>query len=86
MASWRYFGIQSYQLSWAESATLAVLPNAPSLIYQGKSKIAQPTLLKLNQEGVIDKQTYELSIDEPLPQNRMIYHKLPSFIATCCQE
>jgi penicillin-binding protein 1C len=26
------------------------------------------------------------SIDEPLPQNRMIYHKLPSFIATCCQE
>ena len=28
MASWRYFGVQSHQLSWAESATLAVLPNA----------------------------------------------------------
>ena len=73
MASWRYFGVQSHQLSWAESATLAVLPNAPSLIYPGKNQIKllnkrNRLLLKLNQEGVIDKQTYELSIDEPLPQ------------------
>src|SRR5690606_8025591 len=27
MASWRYFGLSPDQLSWAESATLAVLPN-----------------------------------------------------------
>jgi penicillin-binding protein 1C len=38
MASWRYFGVQSQQLSWAQSATLAVLPNAPSLIYPGKNQ------------------------------------------------
>ena len=25
-------------------------------------------MLKLHQEGIIDKQTYELSIEEPLPQ------------------
>jgi len=73
MAAWRYFGVQSNQLSWAESATLAVLPNAPSLIYPGKNQIKllekrNRLLLKLNQEGIIDKQTYELSIDEPLPQ------------------
>lgn len=73
MAAWRYFGVQSNQLSWAESATLAVLPNAPSLIYPGKNQIKllekrNRLLLKLNQEGVIDQQTYELSIDEPLPQ------------------
>ena len=73
MAAWRYFGVQSNQLSWAESATLAVLPNAPSLIYPGKNQIKllekrNRLLQKLNQEGVIDKQTYELSIDEPLPQ------------------
>lgn len=72
MASWRYFGLKSSQLSWAESATLAVLPNAPSLIYPGKNQIKllekrNRLLLKLNQEGIIDKQTYELSIDEPLP-------------------
>ena len=73
MASWRYFGIQSHQLSWAESATLAVLPNAPSLIYPGKNQLKlvnkrNALLLKLHREGIIDKQTYELSIDEPLPQ------------------
>ena len=73
MASWRYFGVQSNQLSWAENAVLAVLPNAPSLIYPGKNQIKllnkrNRLLLKLHQEGIIDKQTYELSIEEPLPQ------------------
>src|SRR5690606_11247300 len=38
MASWRYFGVAPHQLSWAEAATLAVLPNAPSLIYPGKNQ------------------------------------------------
>jgi penicillin-binding protein 1C len=73
MASWRYFGVQSYQLSWAESATLAVLPNAPSLIYPGKNQIKlmrkrNALLLKLYREKIIDKLTYELAIKEPLPQ------------------
>lgn len=73
MASWRYFGVQSHQLSWAESATLAVLPNAPSLIYPGKNQQKlrvkrDRLLLKLQKENIIDKQTYELSIAEPLPQ------------------
>lgn len=73
MASWRYFGVQSNQLSWAENATLAVLPNAPSLIYPGKNQIKllnkrNRLLLKLKQEGIIDQQTYELSVEEPLPQ------------------
>jgi penicillin-binding protein 1C len=73
MASWRYFGVQSNQLTWAESATLAVLPNAPSLIYPGKNqeklrRKRNNLLLKLNKNGIIDQQTYELAIDEPLPQ------------------
>ena len=73
MASWRYFGVQSQQLSWAETATLAVLPNAPSLIYPGKNQQKlrdkrDRLLLKLQREGVIDQQTYELAIAEPLPQ------------------
>ena len=38
VASWRYFGRLPSELSWAESATLAVLPNAPSLIYPGKNQ------------------------------------------------
>jgi penicillin-binding protein 1C len=73
MAAWRYFGVQSNQLSWAENATLAVLPNAPSLIYPGKNQIKllnkrNRLLLKLHNEGIIDQQTYELAIEEPLPQ------------------
>ncbi len=73
MASWRYFGVQSHQLSWAESATLAVLPNAPSLIYPGKNqeklrRKRNALLLKLYKEHIIDKMTYALSVQEPLPK------------------
>jgi penicillin-binding protein 1C len=73
MAAWRYFGVQSSQLSWAENAVLAVLPNAPGLIYPGKNQIKllrkrNHLLLKLHNAGIIDKLTYELSIEEPLPQ------------------
>ncbi|WP_333780800.1 penicillin-binding protein 1C [Tenacibaculum pacificus] len=73
MASWRYFGLQPHQLSWAETATLAVLPNAPSLIYPGKNqqrlKEKRNRLLKkLYQQKIIDAITYELSLEETLPQ------------------
>ena len=72
-ASWRYFNRKSSELSWAESATLAVLPNAPNLIYPGKNQ--QKLLVKRNRllkklltKKVIDSLTYELSILEDLPQ------------------
>ena len=73
VAAWRYFGVQPHQLSWAESATLAVLPNAPALIYPGKNQTQllnkRNTLLrKLYTEHIIDSLTYELSILEALPQ------------------
>ncbi|WP_029447678.1 penicillin-binding protein 1C [Cellulophaga baltica] len=73
VASWRYFGLLPHQLSWAESATLAVLPNAPSLIYPGKnqSKLLlkrNRLLLKLFNQGVIDGTTYNLALLEDLPQ------------------
>jgi len=73
VASWRYFGVQPHQLSWAESATLAVLPNAPSLIYPGKNQQKlilkrNRLLLKLRQENKIDSLTYQLALQEKLPQ------------------
>ncbi len=72
-AAWRYFNRNASDLSWAESATLAVLPNAPSLIYPGKNQQRlldkrNRLLKKLNQNGTIDTLTYELSIAEGLPQ------------------
>ena len=71
-ASWRYFNRPADQLSWAESATLAVLPNAPSLIFPGKNQMRLESkrnrvLAYLLSEGTIDSLTYELSIMEPLP-------------------
>jgi len=72
-ASWRYFNRDASQLSWAESATLAVLPNAPSLIYPGKNqeqlfRKRNRLLHKLMEQEIIDSLTYQLSIAEGLPQ------------------
>ena len=71
-ASWRYFGIPSNQLSWGQSASLAVLPNAPSLIFPGKNeeilkRKRDRLLLKLYENEIIDQTTYELSLEEKLP-------------------
>ncbi|TWO33826.1 penicillin-binding protein 1C [Seonamhaeicola sediminis] len=72
-ASWRYFNRSAYNLSWAESATLAVLPNAPSLIYPGKNENKllnkrNRLLKKLLEKNIIDSLTYNLSIAEGIPQ------------------
>lgn len=88
MASWRYFGLQPHQLSWAETATLAVLPNAPSLIYPGKNqqklKLKRDNLLKkLFNQAIIDKITYELAIEEKLPKKPYI---LPNIASHFVQE
>jgi penicillin-binding protein 1C len=37
-AAWRYFGRPANELSWAEAAMLAVLPNSPSLIHISKNR------------------------------------------------
>lgn len=73
MAAWRYFGTDAHNLSWAEAATLAVLPNAPSLIYPGKNQERlsvkrNKLLLKLFENKKIDEVTYQSAILEPLPQ------------------
>ncbi|MDH6359078.1 penicillin-binding protein 1C [Parabacteroides sp. PF5-9] len=71
-AAWRYFGHAVDQLSWAEAATLAVLPNAPAIIHPGKSREAllkkrNRLLNRLLESGRIDVSTYELALSEPLP-------------------
>jgi penicillin-binding protein 1C len=71
-ASWRYYGRGPEKLSWAESATLAVLPNAPGLIYPGRNQEKLRTkrnrlLDRLFTAKIIDKETCELGKLEPLP-------------------
>ena len=72
-ASWRYFNRSPASLTWAEAATLAVLPNQPSLVHPGANRAVllekRNTLLQeLYARGRIDAQTLELSLAEPLPQ------------------
>ena len=79
-ASLKYFNRAPEQLSWAEAALLAVLPNSPALIYPGKNnhllKDKRDRLLgKLHRYGLMDKDTYQLAIAEPLPQQ---LHKPPT--------
>jgi penicillin-binding protein 1C len=71
-ASWRYFGRPAADLTWAESATLAVLPNAPSLMHPGKNReelLAKRNRLldRLFEIGELDSVTWSLSKLEPLP-------------------
>jgi len=71
-ASWRYFGCSANQLSWGESAGLAVLPNSPSQIFPGKNseqllRKRDRLLHELFLNHTIDQVTYELAISEPLP-------------------
>ena len=79
MAAYRYFGIDPFQLSWAQAATLAVLPNAPGLIFPGNNQLAllrkRDALLRyLNKSGKIDNMELQLSLQEPLPEKP---HQLP---------
>ena len=71
-ASWRYFGRAPDELSWAESASLAVLPNSPALIHPGRNReelLAKRDglLRKLHDNGALEALDLELALREPLP-------------------
>lgn len=71
-ASWRYWNRPSETLTWAEAATLAVLPNQPALVHPGANRdrlrIKRDRLLnELAREGFIERSMLSLSLAEPLP-------------------
>ncbi|MCG8476187.1 MAG: penicillin-binding protein 1C [Cytophagales bacterium] len=80
-AAWRYYGRRPDQLSWAEAALLAVLPNSPSLIYPGKNS---PRLLakrnrllrKLRDKKVLSETDYSLALLEELPKKPKLLPQL----------
>ncbi len=88
-ASWRYFGHAAHHLSWAEAATLAVLPNAPSMLHLAKNReaLAQKRnrlLKRLLDQEIIDSSTYELALaevlpSEPLPLPQIAPHWVTNF-------
>lgn len=71
-ACWRFFGVAPDRLSWAQAATLAVLPNSPALIFPGKNQQAlkrkrNRLLNKMRQFHIIDSLTFSLALEEPVP-------------------
>lgn len=91
-AGWKYYGRPLHELSWAEAATLAVLPNSPSLIFPGKNNYLLKTkrdflLTKLYNNKLIDAQTLSLSIEEPLPQRFLSFpRKAPHALEHLAQQ
>ena len=73
-ASWRYYGKRPDLLTWAESATLAVLPNSPALIHPGRNRAAllakrNRLLEHLRDLGKLTASECDLSSAEPLPDD-----------------
>ncbi len=71
-ASWRYFGRSPEQLSWAEAALLAVLPNSPAVMHLGLKresvqKKRDRLLHKLRDENYFNDLDLQLALLEPLP-------------------
>ncbi len=72
-AAWKYFQTPADNLSWAQAATLAILPNSPALIHPGRNrdkllKKRNILLTKLHEKQIIDNETLELALEEPVPQ------------------
>lgn len=70
-ASWRYFGRGPEELSWAEAATLAVLPNNPSLVHVARNrerlqKKRDQLLRRLADGGTLTAMDLDLALSEPL--------------------
>ncbi len=71
-ASWRYYGKRPELLTWAESATLAVLPNSPALIHPGRNRNAllakrNRLLERLRDLGKFTASECDLAASESLP-------------------
>lgn len=70
-ASLAYFGKSPDELTWGQATILAVLPNAPGLVSPQadpqKLRVKQKRLLtKLLSDKIIDKETYDLALLEPI--------------------
>jgi penicillin-binding protein 1C len=82
-AAWRYFGRDPHSLSWAEAATLAVLPNNPALVHLARNRerlqSKRDSLLhRLHESGDLTALDLDLALSEPLTAEP---HDLPNLAA-----
>ena len=88
-AAWRYFGHPAAELTWAEAATLAVLPNAPANIHPGRQREQllekrNRLLKRLLEHGDLSAETYEAALEEPLPDKPLPLPSLASHFVERC--
>jgi len=86
-ASWRYFGHDTGDLSWAEAATLAVLPNSPAMMHFGKNRdklLSKRNRLldQLYRKGLLDDIDYQLAVSEPLPPRPLALPQIAPHLVT----
>jgi penicillin-binding protein 1C len=86
-AAWRYFQRPPEQLSWAEAALLAVLPNSPALIHPGRDRerlrAKRDRLLEtLREQGALDRDDLALARLEPLPRVQALPSLAPRLLDT----
>ncbi|MDR2653205.1 MAG: penicillin-binding protein 1C [Prevotellaceae bacterium] len=72
-AAWRYFGRSASELSWAEAAMLAVLPNSPALIHISKNREQllrkrNNLLEKLYKKNYLSEEDLRLAKAENIPE------------------
>lgn len=82
-----YFNKDCYALTWAESALLAVLPNAPGLFNIEKNRqILQnkrdALLHKLYTKGYFDENILALAQKEPLPSHRISHRNIAPHLSS----
>ncbi len=80
-ASYMYFQKNPKELTWAESALLAVLPNSPGLmsVEKNREKLINKRnslLKKMYDKNIIDERQYRLSLKEPIPEKRYAFKSL----------
>ncbi len=73
-ATWRYFSCTPADMTWADAACLAVLPNAPGLIHPGRNRDTllekrNALLNRLFDHGDMDTLDWKLARQEQLPAN-----------------
>ncbi len=95
-ASWHYFRRAPDDLSWAEAALLAVLPNSPALLHPGRNRGAllskRDRLLRyLHAQGVLSDNDYQVALLEQLPEQNQSWpaeapHLLQRLIAEYPQQ
>lgn len=76
-----YFNKDVGSLTWAESALLEVLPNAPGLFNLKKNtdilkNKRDALLVKLHTQGYFDKEILSIALKEPLPSRKIHHHNL----------